>query len=129
MLELRILTTLIDWKRCSQALSRHHSYHPRFEVQISLHHVGLGDQLEDEDDDDDWRSKFCCSAKYSAQRQLSLSKNVWTSGSSVCFLTGPCFQWNIRYSWSFSILMSHKSSGCFFVSRALTQWSCLIVGV
>ena len=36
MLELRILTPLLDWKRCSQAFSRHHSYHPRFEVQISL---------------------------------------------------------------------------------------------
>ena len=28
MLELRTLTPLLDWKRCSQALSRHHSYHP-----------------------------------------------------------------------------------------------------
>ena len=32
MLELRILTRLLDWKRCLQALSRHR----RFEVQISL---------------------------------------------------------------------------------------------
>ena len=36
LLELRIPTPLLDWKRCSQALSRHHSYHPRFEIQISL---------------------------------------------------------------------------------------------
>ena len=28
--------TLLDWKRCSQALSRQHPYHPRFQVQISL---------------------------------------------------------------------------------------------
>ena len=36
MLELRILAPLLDWKRCSQALSRHHSYHPGFEVHVSL---------------------------------------------------------------------------------------------
>ena len=36
MLELRTLTPLLDWKRCSQALSRHHSYHPGFEVHVSL---------------------------------------------------------------------------------------------
>ena len=34
MLELGILTPLLDWKRCSQALSRHH--HPGFEVHVSL---------------------------------------------------------------------------------------------
>ena len=34
MLELRILTPLLDWKHCSQALSRHHSYHPGFEVHV-----------------------------------------------------------------------------------------------
>ena len=32
-----------------------------------LHHVRLGDQLEDDDDDGCWRSEFCDSAKYSAQ--------------------------------------------------------------
>ena len=36
MLELRILTPLLDWKRWSEALSRHQSYDPRFEVQMSL---------------------------------------------------------------------------------------------
>ena len=36
MLELRILTLLLDWKRCPQALSRHPSYHPGFEVHDSL---------------------------------------------------------------------------------------------
>ena len=29
-------TPLLDLKRCSQVLSRHHSYHPGFEVHVSL---------------------------------------------------------------------------------------------
>ena len=36
MLELRIRTLLLDWKRGSEALSRHHSYHPGFEAHFSL---------------------------------------------------------------------------------------------
>ena len=40
-----------------------------------LHHVGLGDQLEDDDDDGCWRSELCGSAKYSAQWKLGHSKN------------------------------------------------------
>ena len=36
MLELRIRTLLLDWKRGSEALSRHHSYHRGFEVHFSL---------------------------------------------------------------------------------------------
>ena len=33
-MELRILTHLLDWKSCSQALSRHPLYHPGFEVHV-----------------------------------------------------------------------------------------------
>ena len=34
--KLRTRTHLLVWKRCSQALSRHHSYHPGFEVHVFL---------------------------------------------------------------------------------------------
>ena len=33
------------------------------------------------------------------------------------------------YSLSFSTLKTHESSGCFFISRELTQLSCLFVGI
>ena len=33
---LRDVCSLNDWKRFSKALSRHHSYLPRFEVQVPL---------------------------------------------------------------------------------------------
>ena len=36
LLELRIFAPLLDWSSCSQAISRHHSYHPGFEVHVSL---------------------------------------------------------------------------------------------
>ena len=36
-----LLRTLLDWKCCSQALSRHHSYHPGSEVHVFLRATGF----------------------------------------------------------------------------------------
>ena len=92
-----------------------------------LHHVGLYDQLED-DDDGCWLSEFFGCTKYSAQWKLSHSKNFLTSGSSVLFWG----VFDVHGIWGTPCLSAcwrllRALAGCFFVSRALTEWSCLFV--
>ena len=79
--------------RCRSHLLSHHSLscHPWechychwWSQDDKLHHVGLGDQLED-DDDGCWRSEFCGCAKCSAPWKPSHSYIFWTSRSSVLF--------------------------------------------
>ena len=67
-------------------------------------------------------------AKYSAQWKLSHSKNFLTSGSSVLFWG----VFDVDGIWGTPCLSAcwrllRAQAGCIFVSRALTEWSCLSV--
>ena len=95
-----------------------------------LHHVGLGDQLED--DDGCWRSEFCCSAKCSVQWKLNHSKYSCTAGSSLLFWrVHPLECRELLVLLLFEVLgalfaslypgRSHNGPDCLFESR-LRRW-------